>query len=65
MIGIRDVRMPSAGYYRTVRTVKNIPLLSSRSKDNAPLTVTGTPRLSSPSYYGISVNRWKNVKEAA
>ena len=36
MIGMKDVRLPSAGSYITVRTVENILLLSNRSKDNPP-----------------------------
>jgi hypothetical protein len=33
MIGMKDVRLPSAGSYRTVRTVETISLLSDMSKN--------------------------------
>jgi len=40
MIGMKDVRVPSAGSYRTVRTVENIPPFPAQSKRVLPCLTT-------------------------
>ncbi|MHC4463472.1 MAG: hypothetical protein ACYS30_18860 [Planctomycetota bacterium] len=32
MVGIKDISVPSAGHYRAVRTVENIPPFPAQSK---------------------------------